>query len=318
MGSEDIHTSHMDHSYAKHMDNKIENGNTLKSFPGDVSNIAINTEENIATCQGDDNLAFIMEPEESNHDTGTCSSSLPVEEIYSSFPLSGRRVVDIQYFMDQIIKSGNHAPFNCSFLHMELMKQERRGLASTYIFRCRLCNIIQKVHTDNADCSDVDVNTGIVFGATSIGIGYSQCNELLTTINVPFMAANTFASKERNLATVIHKTTIEVMEEAGVEEAQLAREAGDIDSEGIPCITVVADGAWSKRSYNVNYNAASGVACIIGKEQEKTTIPWCQKQILLHMCESRKQRRQRPAAYVLQKLDFLIHRNAERYYCRRF
>lgn len=50
------------------MDNKIENGNTLKSFPGDVSNIAINTEENIATCQGDDNLSFIMKPEESNHD----------------------------------------------------------------------------------------------------------------------------------------------------------------------------------------------------------------------------------------------------------
>ncbi|KAK9752248.1 hypothetical protein QE152_g4421 [Popillia japonica] len=120
-----------------------------------------------------------------------------------SFPLSGRRVVDIQYFMDQIIKSGNHAPFDCSFLHMELMKEERRGLASTYIFRCRLCNIIQKIHTDNADCRDADVNTGIVFGATSIGIEYSQCNELLTTINVPLMAANTFASKERNLATVI-------------------------------------------------------------------------------------------------------------------
>ncbi|KAK9752198.1 hypothetical protein QE152_g4422 [Popillia japonica] len=59
------------------------------------------------------------------------------------------------------------------------------------------------------------------------------------------------------------------MEEAGVEEAQLAREAGDIDSEGIPCITVVADGAWSKRSYNVNYNAASGVACIIGQRTRK-------------------------------------------------
>lgn len=37
---------------------------------------------------------------------------------------------------------------------------------------------------------------------------------------------------------------------------------GNIDENGITCITVVTDGAWGKRSYNVNYDSMSGVVSI--------------------------------------------------------
>lgn len=47
------------------------------------------------------------------------------------------------------------------------------------------------------------------------------------------------------------------MEEAGKEERQLALEREDVDKDGIPFITVIADGAWSKSSYRTNYNAPS-------------------------------------------------------------
>lgn len=56
---------------------------------------------------------------------------------------------------------------------------------------------------------------------------------------------------------------------AGEEEAKLAKENGHIDKDGTPCITVIADGAWSKRSYKTNYNALSGVAVIIGEATKK-------------------------------------------------
>ena len=39
--------------------------------------------------------------------------------------------------------------------------------------------------------------------------------------------------------------------------------------QGIPSITVVIDGGWSKRSHKHSYNAKSGVALIIGKETNK-------------------------------------------------
>lgn len=44
----------------------------------------------------------------------------------------------------------------------------------------------------------------------------------------------------------------------GNEERQFALESGNIDVDGTPICTVVADGQWSKRSYKTKYDALSG------------------------------------------------------------
>lgn len=59
------------------------------------------------------------------------------------------------------------------------------------------------------------------------------------------------------------------MKEGGEEEARIARENGEVDQDGIPQITVIADGAWCKRSYRSAYNAHSGAACIVGQKTGK-------------------------------------------------
>ena len=56
--------------------------------------------------------------------------------------------------------------------------------------------------------------------------------------------------------------------EAAAEERKLAVEKGSFH-EGVPAITVIVDGGWSKRSHKHSYNAKSGVAIIIGKETGK-------------------------------------------------
>jgi len=43
---------------------------------------------------------------------------------------------------------------------------------------------------------------------------------------------------------------------------KLALEPGEIDENGIPMCTVVADGQWCKRSYKTKYDALSGVVRI--------------------------------------------------------
>ena len=58
------------------------------------------------------------------------------------------------------------------------------------------------------------------------------------------------------------------MVEAGREEKRLAEERGDYN-DGVPAITVIVDGGWSKRSHKHSYNAKSGVAIVIGKETRK-------------------------------------------------
>ena len=55
------------------------------------------------------------------------------------------------------------------------------------------------------------------------------------------------------------------MAEAGREEKKIAEENGRFH-EGVPAITVIVDGGWSKCSHKHSYNAKSVVAIIIGKE----------------------------------------------------
>lgn len=55
------------------------------------------------------------------------------------------------------------------------------------------------------------------------------------------------------------------MEQTAEKEATHARTVGNIDENGTPLVTVVADGCWSKRSYRTNYNALSGCAAIVGQ-----------------------------------------------------
>lgn len=51
--------------------------------------------------------------------------------------------------------------------------------------------------------------------------------------------------------------------EAHKEEIKIAVGKNHVDPDGIPYITVVLDGGWSKRSYGHNYSALSGVVSII-------------------------------------------------------
>ncbi len=54
------------------------------------------------------------------------------------------------------------------------------------------------------------------------------------------------------------------MLEAGKKKA-LAVERGDYH-QGVPAITVLLDGEWSKRSHKHSYNANSGVAKLLAKQ----------------------------------------------------
>jgi len=55
---------------------------------------------------------------------------------------------------------------------------------------------------------------------------------------------------------------------AGKEEKQLAGKRGDFH-EGVPAITALVDGGWSKRSHFHSYNVKSGVGIIIGQATGK-------------------------------------------------
>jgi len=68
---------------------------------------------------------------------------------------------------------------------------------------------------------------------------------------------------ENDLGTISDEITGESMRLATEEEARNAVATKSVSITGIPMITVVADGVWSKRLYCHSYNALSGCVSFI-------------------------------------------------------
>ena len=85
----------------------------------------------------------------------------------------------------------------------------------------------------------------------------------MSIMGVPVMTKNSFIDTERVIGEMWKQELLQSMAEAGREERQLAMERGEYH-EGVPAITVVVDGGWSKRSHKHSYNANSGVGIILG------------------------------------------------------
>lgn len=71
------------------------------------------------------------------------------------------------------------------------------------------------------------------------------------------------------MQNIIKHVFLDEMKRPGKKEMVLARGKANLNGEGIPYISVVADRAWSKRSYKTNYNALSGFLVIIGEVTRK-------------------------------------------------
>jgi hypothetical protein len=162
---------------------------------------------------------------------------------------------------------GEHPHCICNISNMYVSGELQKGFNSIFTLKCKMCAIEVKLTTENEDHqateNAIDINHSATLACISAGIGYSELEEISAAINMPMMAYETYAANEADVAAIMCQTAWKTMGEAAVEEASLARALGEVDSDGIPCITVVTDGAWSKRSYNVNYDALSGVVCFL-------------------------------------------------------
>jgi len=94
---------------------------------------------------------------------------------------------------------------------------------------------------------------------TYIGIGHTQLSQLSASIEVPSISSTAYLKHFSNISDVIQDTAIEEM----AKERRIALENGNVDKDGVPMCTVIADGQWSKRSYKTKFNAFSGAVCNI-------------------------------------------------------
>ncbi|KAL4101104.1 hypothetical protein QTP88_021124 [Uroleucon formosanum] len=167
--------------------------------------------------------------------------------------LNGRRIVDISYLFKSI-SSVCHTPFDCSFKNLIFSHE------------------IQIIYSEPPILNEkLTVNAAAVTAMLNTGQDHSQLDQFSAILNMPCMSNKTYQKENEFVANKTQLTTWESIEEAGKEEARLAIENGEVNNNGVLLITVVADGAWSKRSYKHNYNALSGIVCIVGYRTKNCT-----------------------------------------------
>lgn len=200
-----------------------------------------------------------------NKISDNCSCETPTLELTSDktiqHNLTGRRIIDIASFFEDLVSFKHLDLFNCKSDHLKIIDEVRIGFKSTFVIKCTCCMEQKNVASDRNPYA-MDINKAAVLGTLSSGGSYSQLEEQFGYCNIPVMGRQLFFKTENELAEVIHEAAWEVIEIAGRQEKDIAIQKGHLDSDGLPYITVIADGAWSKRSYKVNYNAASGVVCL--------------------------------------------------------
>ncbi|KAJ8882202.1 hypothetical protein PR048_018690, partial [Dryococelus australis] len=115
---------------------------------------------------------------------------------------------------------------------------------SSYDFQCNMCGTIEKISSGDKKKNS---NRNMAWVSSML----LTRDKITSTLEIPCMAKETFNKYQNALSTVIHDIAWQRMEAAAKEEA------------------IVTDGAWCKRSYGNQYDALSGVACIIEKETKK-------------------------------------------------
>lgn len=72
------------------------------------------------------------------------------------------------------------------------------------------------------------------------------------------MSSTPYIKHLLEIGDTLKDSALDEMIKAGNEERKLAIDSGNVDKDGVPMCTVIADGQWSKRSYRTKYNAFSG------------------------------------------------------------
>lgn len=182
------------------------------------------------------------------------------EQSHENEVITGRRIIEIVYFIDELKKLNSHAPqFGCTLSNLTLCSEIKQGFRSGFVFQCNMCQFRDTVWTGPKNENAMNVNSAAVAGTISSGGGYAVLNKIMSAMNIRCISETSFARHEEIVSKCWEAAALEEMKLAADEEIALARERGDVDNYNVPLLTVVADGSWSKRSYRTNYNAMAGV-----------------------------------------------------------
>ncbi|KAJ8881770.1 hypothetical protein PR048_018256 [Dryococelus australis] len=167
----------------------------------------------------------------------------------SNIKIEDRRLFDVAFLFQEMSRISQHNKvFHCSFVNMQLIKEHRKGMISSYYFQCNMCGTIKIISSEDPR-KNFNSNMAWVNSMVLTGQSFTQLQEITSTMEVPCMANETFNKCQIALSSVIHDVAWQRMKAASKEGASLALEKGNVVFDGVILIAVFTDEAWCKQSY---------------------------------------------------------------------
>ncbi|KAJ8888937.1 hypothetical protein PR048_008431 [Dryococelus australis] len=150
-------------------------------------------------------------PKEGNSE---CVRKLAVANV-----LSGRRIVHIVYLFTQIQNEKHHGDTDRSFMDMDFVKEEVDVLHCTWIFKCRVCNIVSEIMSENRENKEtyMTINETAVHRILATGGGYSQLSECSAGVDMHCMSNKTFLNHMKKVSDAIDDAALQSMVDAAEE-----------------------------------------------------------------------------------------------------
>ena len=114
--------------------------------------------------------------------------------------IAGRRVVDIQYLLQQTVGLQAKHSKVCTSGLLELKAEKRVGLVSTFKYECNLCSKNFFVHSEKPD--KPILNKAVVWGTLATGSINDHLLEFFSVLEVPIMSKMMFYDIQNKLGSV--------------------------------------------------------------------------------------------------------------------
>ena len=242
---------------------------TTSSCTTENQNVPICT-PNSHTQSSSTSQTFITHDHTLSPDSTTSSNTTEIQNVQCHVTIEGSRIINIEKLNKYINDLTVHVS-KCGGT-TSLAGEKRYGLASILSSRCT-CGYEIILESSNKVKGPLgytrwECNLGAVWGQMTTGGGHSPLQETMSVLGIAVMNKPCFQKTENDTGKWWNMRLQEAMLEAGREEKRLAEERNDFH-QGVPAITVIVDGGWSKRSHKHSYNAKSGVGIIIGQATGK-------------------------------------------------
>ena len=161
--------------------------------------------------------------------------------------IHGSRIMNVDELSKSITQLTAHSA-KCGgvcFLQGEI---QHAGLAVVLAASCNKCMQEFRIHSSTIASQSASkkwsINLAAVLSQMETGGGHFRLNIILTTMDIPGMQKAMFKATEEFLGEAMKRQLLQSMAEVGQEERSEAI-AKNLFHQGVPYISVVADGGWS-------------------------------------------------------------------------